>query len=126
MFEAGLFQLPEQYKQQLINFYASQGHLFTQNEVIIDNEYIDEQIDEEYDYTQNSSENEKCNHSATENIQNPTAETAINPKLANAILLITTLTIFHQIAKNNGFDIFDWISGKLSPKKNNDYFDGFY
>lgn len=42
------------------------------------------------------------------------------------MLLITTLTIFHQIAKRNGFDVFDWIGDKLSLKKNNDYFDGFY
>ena len=41
------------------------------------------------------------------------------------MLLITTLTVFHQIAKNNGFDIFDWASEKLSPNKNNDYY-GFY
>lgn len=125
MFEAGLFQLPEQYKQQLVNFYTSQGYIFTQNEVIIDNEYIDEPIEDEYGYTENPSEN----NNATSNIEKEAVKTpqiSVNPKLANAILFITTLTIFHQIAKNNGFDIFDWIGDKLSPKKSNNYYDGFY
>lgn len=129
MFEAGLFQLPEQYKQQLINFYASQGYLFTQNEVIIDNEYVDEQIDDKYNYEEISSENNDATFSATQNIEKEgvnASQISVNPKLANAMLVITTLTIFHQIAKNNGFDIFDWISDKLSPKKNNDYYDEFY
>jgi len=133
MFEAGLFQLPEQYKQQLINFYASQGYLFTQNEMIIDNEYIDESIDENNDncYYEEESyiENNNATFNATENLEKETKnipQVSVNPKLANAMLLITTLTIFHQIAKNNGFDIFDWIGNKLSPKKNNDYYGSFY
>lgn len=133
MFEAGLFQLPEQYKQQLINFYASQGYLFTQNKAIIDNEYIDEPIeenDDNYYYEEEScTENNNATFNATSNIEKEEisiSQTAINPKLAGVIALITTLTIFHQVAKRNGFDIFDWIGEKLSPKKNNDYFDGFY
>ena len=123
MFEAQLFQLPEQYKQQLINFYASQGYLFTQNGVIIDNDYIDEQIDkkdDEYDYMENSSENNNATFNATSNTQKEAIKApqiAINPKLANVLLVITTLTIFHQIAKRNGFDIFKWIDDKLSSKK---------
>ncbi|BAS67774.1 helix-turn-helix domain-containing protein [Bathymodiolus septemdierum thioautotrophic gill symbiont] len=133
MFEAGVFQLPEHYKQQLINFYASQGYLFTQNEMIIDNGYIDEPIDvnddNRYYEEESCTENNNVTFNTTQSVDKEIVETskiAINPKLANAILVITTLTIFHQIAKNNGFDIFDWIDDKLSSKKNNDYFDGFY
>lgn len=114
-----------QYQQQLINFYASQGYLFTQNAVIIDNECADEQIDDKCNYTENLSED----NNATQNIEKEdvkASQISINPKLANAMLVITTLTIFHQIAKNNGFGIFDWVGDKLSPKKSDNYCDGFY
>jgi len=97
--------------------------------MIIDNEYIDESIGANDDNRYYEEESCTENNNATSNTQKEKvkgSQISVNPKLANAMLLITTLTIFHQIAKNNGFDIFDWIGEKLSPKKNNDYYDGFY
>ncbi|CAC9439117.1 hypothetical protein [uncultured Gammaproteobacteria bacterium] len=40
--------------------------------------------------------------SNTQKAEVKTTQISINPKLANAMLLIITLTIFHQIANNNG------------------------
>jgi transcriptional regulator with XRE-family HTH domain len=130
MFEADIFQLPDHYKQQLINFYGSQGYLFTQNEEFFDNEHIDKPIEEkDGDYY---FEEKGCtgDNNATFNAEKEeitTSKISTNPKLANTILLITTLTIFHQIAKRNGFNIFDWISNKLPSKKGDDiYRNEFY
>ena len=51
---------------------------------------------DEYRFEEELPENEECNHSTTENIEKETKNTSqvsVNPKLANATLLITTLTI---------------------------------
>ena len=127
MFEANKFSLPEKYQTTLTQYYENLGYEFPVDESNDSLEYLSDD-NEEY-----ISENAECNPNATDTESDTEylkdlkkLQETTNPKLALFVLSITTIVIFHQIAKRNGFDMFDWMSGKLSPKKNNDYMNTFY